>query len=62
MAIVELYGKHLQIKKEGKDQESILSSTTPDPGHRIGKWQNTRKRRIKTSHKRETRGQPFPIR
>ena len=23
--------------KEGKDQESIQSSTTPDPGHRMGK-------------------------
>ena len=24
-------------KKEGKDQESIKSSTAPDPGHHIGK-------------------------
>ena len=35
MAVVELYGKHLQSKKGGNDQESIQSSTTPDPGHRI---------------------------
>ena len=26
-----LYGKGIQRKKEGKDQESIQSSTTPDP-------------------------------
>ena len=25
--------QYKQIKKEGKDQESIQSSTTPDPGH-----------------------------
>ena len=25
--------KLLKSKKEGKDQESIQSSTTPDPGH-----------------------------
>ena len=24
---------------EGKDQESKQSSTTPDPGHHMGKWQ-----------------------
>ena len=26
-------------KKEAKDQESIQSSTTPDPGYHVGKWQ-----------------------
>ena len=26
-------------KKEGKYQESIQSSTTPDQGHHMGKWQ-----------------------
>ena len=26
-------------KEEGKDQESIQSSTTPDPGHHMGKTQ-----------------------
>ena len=25
-------------KEEGKHQESIQSSTTPDPGHHMGKW------------------------
>ena len=27
-------------KKDGKDQESIQSSTTPDSGYHVGKWQN----------------------
>ena len=44
-----------QSKKEGKDQESIQSSTTPDPGHHIGEWQKHKK----TSHTWEPRGQPF---
>ena len=26
-----------RIKEKGKDQESIQSSTTPDPGHHMGK-------------------------
>ena len=41
----------------GKDQESIQSSTTPDPGYHMGKWQNTIKHQ-----KRESRGQLFPSR
>ena len=28
---------HCESKKEGKDQESIQSSTTPDRGHHMGK-------------------------
>ena len=44
---------NLISKKEGKDQESILSSTTPDPGV---------KKHNKTSHTREPRGQPFSSR
>ena len=32
--------KSLHSKKEDKDQESIQSSTTPDPGYHMGKWQN----------------------
>ena len=28
-------------KEEGKDQESIQSSTTPDPGHHMGKKHHT---------------------
>ena len=43
--------------KEGKDQESIQSSTTPDPGNQ---WESD----IFTirNYKREPRGQPFPSR
>ena len=29
--------QNFKIKKGGKDQESIQSSTTPDPGHHMGK-------------------------
>ena len=36
-------------KKEGKDQESIQSSTTPDPGHKQGKVTKHKK----TSHTRQ---------
>ena len=44
-------------KKEGKDQESIQSSTIPDPGYQ---WEsNTLTIR---HHKREPRGQSFPSR
>ena len=47
----------MKSKKEGKDQESIQSSTTPDPGYQ---WEsdNVTIRR----HKREPRGQPLPSR
>ena len=34
-------------KEESKGQESIQSSTIPDPGHHMGKWQKHKK----TSHK-----------
>ena len=27
----------IKSKKKGKDQESIQSNTTPDPGHQMGK-------------------------
>ena len=47
-----------KIKEEGKDQELIQSSMTPDPGHHIWKWQNHKI----TSNVREPRGQPFPSR
>ena len=50
-------GARLQNKKEGKDQESIQSSTTPDPGYQ---WESDNVT-IK-HHKREPRGQPFPSR
>ena len=41
----------VRIKGEEKGQESIHTSTTPDPRHTIimGKWQNTR-----THHKQES--------
>ena len=35
--------------EEGKNQESKQSSTTPDPGHCMRKWQNTTKRHIQES-------------
>ena len=47
---------YFKSKEEGKDQESIQSSTPPDSGHHIGKWQKHKK----TSHILEPRGQPFP--
>ena len=46
-----------QSKKEGKDQESIQSSNTPDPGYQ---WE--RDNITIRHHKREPRGQPFPSR
>ena len=44
-------------KKEAKDQESIQSSTTHDPGYQ---WENDNF--TIRHHKREPRGQPFPSR
>ena len=38
-------------KEESKDQESIQSSNTPDPGHCMGKFQNRRKHHIQESEK-----------
>ena len=45
----------LQSKEGGKDQESIQSSTTPDPEYHMEKCINTNKH-----HKQEPRGQHFP--
>ena len=39
----------LTNKEEGKDQESIQSSATPDTGHGMGKLQNTRKHHTQES-------------
>ena len=36
LIFVVLYVQY-KIKKGGKDQESIQSSTTPDPGYQMGK-------------------------
>ena len=47
---------HLKCKGEGKDQESMQSNTTRDPGPRMGKWQKQKK----MSHAREPWGQPLP--
>ena len=44
----------MQSKKEGKDQESIQSSTTPDLGYESESDNVTIRH-----HKREPRGQPF---
>ena len=44
-------------KKEDKDQESVQSNTTHDPGYQ----QESNKLTIR-NHKREPRGQPFPSR
>ena len=41
----------------GKDQESIQSSTTPDPGYQ---WESDKL--TVRHHRREPRGQPFPTR
>ena len=38
---IQLYPRE-ESKEEGKDQESIQSSTTPDPGHHMGKRQRER--------------------
>ena len=46
-----------QSKKLGKDQESIQSSTRPDPGYQ---WESNNV--TIRHHKREPRGQPFPSR
>ena len=42
----------MQSKKDGKDQESIQSSTTPDPGYQ---WESNK--HLVRHHKREPRGQ-----
>ena len=50
--------RHASCKEQCNDQALIQSSTTPDPGHRMGKWL----KHNKTSHTGEPRGQPFPSR
>ena len=42
----------MQSKKDGKDQESIQSSTTPDPGYKLES-----NKLLVRHHKREPRGQ-----
>ena len=50
-------GSVVQCKKKSTDQESIQSSTTPDPGYQ---WESDNF--TFSHHKREPRGQPFPSR
>ena len=45
-------------KKEDKDQESIQSSTIPDPEHHMGKVTKIHK----TQQAKKPRGQPLPSR
>ena len=47
----------IQSKKEGKDQESIQTSTTPFPGYQ---WESDNF--TIRHHKQESRGQPLPSR
>ena len=46
----------LKSNEEGKDQESIQSNTTPDPGHHRESDENTRKYHIKEGQEVS----PFP--
>ena len=48
---------HKTHARFNKEQESIQSSTTPDPGN---KWKSDKL--TVRHHKREPRGQPFPDR
>ena len=36
----KIINRYDQSKKDGKDQESLQSSTTPDKDYHMGKWQN----------------------
>ena len=45
-----LTGRTIQSKKDGKDQESIQSSTTPDPGYQ---WESNKL--TARHHRRELR-------
>ena len=49
--------KVYESKKNGKDQESIQSSTTPDPGYQ---WESDNF--TISVHNQKPRGQPFPSR
>ena len=55
--VKHIHSNQGKSKKEDKDQESIQSSTTPDPGYQ---WESD-KFKIR-HHKQEPRGQPFPSR
>ena len=53
--IWDIWCPPIQSKKEGKDQESIQSSTTPDPRYQLESDNVTIRH-----HKREPRGQDKP--
>ena len=44
----------IKSKKDGKDQETIQSSTTPDPGYHMGKSQKYNK-----PHQQDQEASPF---
>ena len=54
-----IFKRKILNKEEDKNQESIKSNTTPDPGHHMGSDKNTLK---KTQHTRRPRGHPFSSR
>ena len=47
---------YVESKEEGKDQKSIQSSTTPDQGYHLEKWQKHKE----TLHTREPKCHSFP--
>ena len=49
----KMFSSH-KSKKGCKDQETIQSSTTPDPGYHMGKLQ-----KCNEHHQQEPRGQPL---
>ena len=57
---MELHIVREQSKEEGKGKESIQLSNTHDTGHGMV-WEADKKKK-KTSHTMEPRGQPFPKR
>ena len=57
---MELHIVRKQSNEEGNGKESIQLSNTHDPGY--GMVREGDKNNKKTSHTRESRGQPFPNR
>ena len=50
---------YIQSKKNGEDQETIQSSTTPNPGYHMGKYQKYNKHTINITNKSQEVS-PFP--
>ena len=57
VCMILLNSVYYKSKKRCKDQESIQSSTTPDPGYQ---WESDKL--TVRHHNQEPRGQPFPSR